>query len=70
MGEHVHDCTGPDMICPCGYKFTVPRFSMSFDVSDGAEVLISDHFDCDRIGVVISTLHDAIRKLEARDNGR
>ncbi len=32
--DHVHDCTGPDMTCPCGYKFTVARFCVTIDVYD------------------------------------
>lgn len=32
--KHVHDCTGPDSTCPCGYRFTVPRFGFSLKIWD------------------------------------
>jgi hypothetical protein len=65
---HVHDCTGPDMRCPCGYVFTVPRFSVSFDVwdNDTKRHLVDDIFSTDAIGAAVSALRRAADKLEGQ----
>lgn len=61
---HVHDCTGPDMTCPCGFKFTVPRLCVTIEVQDGPKVLISEGFNCDLIETAIHALREAALKLE------
>jgi hypothetical protein len=62
--EHIHDCTGPDQRCPCGYVFRVPRYCVSIEVSDGKETLVEKGFNCDALSVVISALRDAANRLE------
>jgi hypothetical protein len=63
--DHVHDCTGPDMRCPCGYQFRVSRFSVDFSVYDNTTKveLVSDGFNCDDIAVAIAALRCAAEKL-------
>lgn len=63
--KHVHDCTGPDMTCPCGYRHRVPPISYSIEVFDRRTELVNDCFNCEDISVVIEELHRVIRKLEA-----
>jgi hypothetical protein len=64
--KHIHDCTGPDATCPCGYKFTVPPISVSIEVHDGRVVLIDECFNCTSIHSAIDALERAVRKLEGR----
>ncbi len=66
MSEHIHDCTGPDLTCPCGYTFTVARFQVSFDVYDNRDKrsLIDGGFGTDAIGTVADALRQAADKLE------
>lgn len=64
--KHVHDCTGPDMRCPCGYVFTTPRYALSFDVYDNnvKRTIVEDCFNCDDLTTIVSALEEAIEKLE------
>ncbi len=66
MSEHIHDCTGPELTCPCGFRFTVERFQVSFDVYDNKtkQSLIDDCFGTDAIGTVADALRRAADKLE------
>jgi len=65
MSNHVHDCTGPDMTCPCGYVFSVPPVCVSIEITDGGKTLISEGFNCSTIEVAIEALRDAADKLDA-----
>ncbi len=65
MSPHVHDCTGPDLTCPCGYVFTVPRVSFSIEIYDGAKVLVSQGFHCETLAPVIAELRRQADTLEA-----
>jgi hypothetical protein len=69
MADHVHDCTGPDMRCHCGFVFTVPRYSMSLEVFDGQKVLANHGFSTDGIRLVIATLREEANRLEAIHHG-
>lgn len=62
---HVHDCTGPGMTCPCGFKFTVPRYMVTVEVydNDTKTSLVNEAFNCDHIGVAINALEDAIEEI-------
>ncbi len=62
--DHIHDCTGPTMTCPCGYVFTVPPVCISVEVSYRGRTLVSDGFNCDTISGAIAGLEEAIRKLD------
>lgn len=64
--KHIHDCTGPDATCPCGYVFSVPRFHVLIEVHDGKtdQVLINEAFNCDSISLVLGALYGAAYKLE------
>lgn len=63
--DHTHDCTGPDLRCPCGYVMHVPPVGCSFDVSRDGTTLISDGFNCDDISTVVSALRQWACDLEA-----
>lgn len=60
--KHVHDCTGPDGICPCGYKLHIPRFSFSVEVYDNETKshILNETFMCDDLGVIEGGLEDAL----------
>jgi len=64
-GEHIHDCTGPGMACPCGYVFRMPPISFSIDVFNRREEIINDHFNCENFDAVIDALEVVIEKLRA-----
>lgn len=64
MMDHIHDCTGLDQTCPCGYRFTVPPISVSIDVMNGRDVIISEGFSCDHYGTVAAALREAADKLD------
>lgn len=64
MTEHFHDCTGPDATCPCGYRFSVPRFSLSIEVFDGRQELVENHFNCSSLATVIDALREAADRIE------
>lgn len=61
MEQHIHNCTGPDATCPCGYKFTVPRFAVSIEVYDNAtkKPVLDEAFSCSALSAVLGALHDA-----------
>jgi len=66
--EHIHDCTGPDSRCVCGYVFKVARFMVSIDVFDNEAKgeLVNDHFGTDSAWGVARALRRAAEKLEGR----
>lgn len=49
MNEHIHDCTGPDMTCPCGFKFTVPPVWVSIEIGRRKENLIIGNYILDSL---------------------
>lgn len=61
--NHTHDCTGPDLTCPCGYKLVIPRYCVSFEVIDGAKTLVSDGFNCDSLLTAAEAFQRAADKL-------
>ena len=63
--KHVHDCTGPDRRCPCGFVFRVPPISVSIDVANGSTQLVNEMFNCDDIEAAIDALRDAADRLES-----
>ena len=64
MSEHIHDCTGPDLTCPCGYVMHIPPVCVSFDVTERGRVLVTDGFNCESVDVAIAALREAADKLE------
>lgn len=64
---HIHDCTGPDATCHCGYKFTVMPISFALEVFDGQREIINDAFNTTSLSVVIEALQDWLEKLEAAE---
>lgn len=69
MEDHVHDCTGPDLTCPCGYVLHIPPICFSVDVYDASRpeaerTLVNEGFNCDDLGAVIDTLREIADKLE------
>ncbi len=65
MTDHVHDCTGPDMTCHCGFTFRVPRYCVSISVYDGEtqQQLVEDGFNTDHITAVTAALQRAVRSV-------
>lgn len=61
---HVHDCTGPDMRCPCGYVFSVPPISVSIEVFNHRDELVNEVFNCSDIDAAIEALRRAADRLE------
>lgn len=68
MACRVHDCTGPDGRCHCGYKLTVPRFAVDVSIydNDTKAHVVNECFMCDDIDVAIGAMEDAIAKVEGR----
>jgi hypothetical protein len=64
MDEHIHDCTGPDARCPCGFVFRVPPIYFSLSVFNGRAELIESHFNCETVAGVIAALRRAADRLE------
>lgn len=62
--KHVHDCTGPDAKCPCGYVFSVPPISLSVEVFDGRREVLNEVFYCHKKAVVIDALRRYADRLE------
>jgi hypothetical protein len=60
---HVHDCTGPDMKCPCGYVFYIPPVSVSIDVSYGRSAIVNECFHCETVDGAIDAMEEAIASL-------
>jgi hypothetical protein len=60
---HVHDCTGHDATCACGFVFKVLPICVSIEISDGHKVLISDGFNCNSIDVAIAALEKSAKQL-------
>lgn len=63
---HIHDCTGADMKCPCGYVFRVPRICVAIEVCDEGVLLINEGFNCDTLTGAIAALRAAADELENR----
>jgi hypothetical protein len=61
---HIHDCTGPDMRCPCGYTLRIPPVCVSIEVSNGREELINTGFNCEDVATAVQALRDAADRLE------
>ena len=64
--EHVHDCTSPDMTCPCGFVFRVPPISVSIEVFNRRRELVNVSFNCESVEVAVDALRDAAAQLERR----
>lgn len=62
--RHIHDCTGPDLTCPCGFVLRIEPICVSFDVSDKGVMLIADAFNCSSVDVAIAALREAADTLE------
>lgn len=62
---HIHDLTGPDMRCACGFVFRAGRFCFSIDIYDNQtkQQLVNDGFNCEDIGAVVSALEAIIERL-------
>lgn len=62
---HVHDCTGLDMACPCGFVFRVARIYVSIEVfdNDTKVALASEHFNCETSSTAIAALERAVARL-------
>ncbi len=69
--KHVHDCTGPDMTCPCGWKFTVPRFNFTLEVWDNKtkRSIVDEMFSTDGLYTIASAIRDRLEELEEMDLG-
>lgn len=67
---HTHDCTGPDMTCPCGFKLVIPRFCVSIDIFDGPRTVVSEGFNCSDAYGAIAALERAIERLTAPSSDR
>lgn len=63
--NHTHDCTGPDMTCPCGFVFRVPPVRVSIEVHEGKRQLLDEHFNCETLATAIGALEEAVYKLRA-----
>lgn len=66
MSEHIHDCTGPDQTCECGWKFQVPRYSVGIEIFDNQAkgMLAIEGFSTGSIDRVIGALRNLADKLE------
>lgn len=64
MTEHVHDCTGPDLTCPCGYVFRVPPVCVGISVTNGRKLLVDDGFNCETVDGAIAALRRSADALE------
>jgi hypothetical protein len=62
----VHDCTGADLCCPCGYKPSFPRFNFDITIYDRNEVMTSDGFGTDCQEVIAGRLEGIARTLRSR----
>lgn len=62
--RHVHDCTGPDSQCPCGYVFTVPQICVSIEVFDRNVELVNEGFNTNSLHVAANALRKAADTLE------
>jgi hypothetical protein len=68
VSEHVHDCTGPDMTCPCGYVFRIPPICVSIEIFDKDRPIIATSFNCETLSSAIYALRDAALKLADLEN--
>jgi hypothetical protein len=66
--KHIHDCTGPDATCQCGYKLRIERYAVSFDVYDNEtkRYIVNSCFMTDQHFTVAAELRRAADKLEPR----
>lgn len=65
---HVHDCTGPDLTCPCGFVFRTGRYMFSVDIYDNETKtsVINEGFNCDAVSPIVETLRELADTLEQR----
>lgn len=56
--------------CPCGNEVMIPPISVSFEVYDKSEELVSDGFSCSSVGMAADALRRAADKLEALAKAR
>lgn len=61
--DHVHDCTGADRRCPCGFVLRIPPVCVSIEVTEGLSTVFIEGFNCDTIGGAIDGLQAAIARL-------
>lgn len=64
---HIHDCTGQDGRCYCGFVFTVPPVYVSIEIGHCRDVLYSDSFNCYTIAVAVAALRKAADNLEVAE---
>ena len=62
---HVHDCTGPDMCCPCGFVFRAGRFLFELTVYDNEtkQHIANESLNCDDASVIVFVLEETARQL-------
>lgn len=62
---HVHDCTGPDLTCQCGYRLQIARFAFNVSVYDNAtkQPIVDLCFMTDHSAVIADALETAARKI-------
>lgn len=64
--EHIHDCTGPDLTCACGFVFRVAPISILIEVFDKQTEVYSDAFNCDTLDGAVAGLERAVRAVALR----
>lgn len=66
--DGVHDCTGKDATCACGYTMVVPRFGFSLDVHDNKTrcSAVADGFMTDSADMIATALERAAKRLRER----
>ena len=63
--NHVHDCTGPDARCPCGWKFTVPPVWAQIENGRDREALLAEAFNCETVEAAIEFIEGYLKRLKA-----
>lgn len=63
---HVHDCTGADATCPCGYKLTVPRFAVDISIydNDTKRHVVNECFMSDDLDTAVEAFETAAEIIE------
>lgn len=70
MSDHIHDCSGPDATCPCGFKLVIPPVCVDFSVTRWNpdtrknETLVSDGFNCEDASTAARALRRAADTLD------
>lgn len=62
--EHVHDCTGPDLTCACGFVFSVLPISVCIDIADSNRQVTMVGFNTNTIAGAIAALRREADRLE------